>query len=162
MENITLRKAKVKDAKEIYHLINEFAKKGIMLPRSLQSIYEHIRDFFVIEKDKKIIATCALCIFGEDLGEIRSLAVRENYHKMGLGTKLVKVCIKEAKELGLKKIFTLTYQVEFFKKLGFKVVDKETLPQKIWKDCLYCPKFPNCDETALIYDLKDFKDKNLF
>ncbi len=154
MKDFLLRRAKVKDAKEIYKLINEFAKKGIMLPRSLQSIYEHIRDFFVIEKKGKIIATCALCIFGEDLGEVRSLVVKEDYHKQGLGKTLVKACIKDAKDLGLKKIFTLTYQVEFFKKLGFKIVNKETLPQKIWKDCLYCPKFPNCDETALILEIK--------
>ena len=159
MKDFLLRRAKVKDAKEICKLINEYAKKGIMLPRSLQSVYEHIRDFFVIEKDNQIVATCALCIFGEDLGEVRSLAVKKNYHGQGLGKVLIKACIEDAKNLGLKKIFTLTYQVDFFKKLGFKVVNKETLPQKIWKDCLYCPKFPDCDETALILEINKNKNK---
>ena len=145
-----IRKAKIKDVKAIHKLVNEFAKKEEMLPRSLNDIYEGLRDFIIYEKDGLIEGICALRILWEDLAEIRSLAVNPKYQRHGIGTKLVKRCIKEAKELGLKRVFALTYNLDFFKKLGFKEIDKSKLPQKIWGDCLKCPKFPECDEIALI------------
>lgn len=145
-----IRKAKITDIKQIHKFVNEFAKKEEMLPRALNELYEGIRDFFVYEEDGIIKGVCALRILWEDLAEIRSLAVREEYQRLGIGKSLVKRCLKDAKDLGIKKVFALTYQPEFFKKIGFTEIDKAKLPHKIWGDCLKCPKFPECDEHAVI------------
>ncbi len=143
------RKAVASDVEPIQFLINEYAKKGLLLPRSLNSVFEHLRDFWVCEEEKEILGVCALSIAWDNLAEIRSLAVKEGRTGQGIGSELVKRCLEEAKSLGIKKVFTLTYQIEFFKKLGFRIIDKEQLPQKIWRDCINCVKFPNCDETAM-------------
>ncbi len=150
-----IRKATVSDIKLIHKLINEFAKKGEMLPRSLNELYENIRDFLIAEDNNEIKGVCALHILWEDLAEIRSLAVKKESHKKGIGSLLVKKCLKEAKKLGVNKVFVLTYIPEFFKKTGFRELDKSKLPQKIWGDCIRCPKFPECDEVALIYEFKE-------
>ena len=147
MRNV--RKALISDAEKIQYLINEYAKQGLMLPRSINSIYENIRDFWVCEENGEVVGTCALTIFWSDLAEIRSLAVAPKHVRKGIGSSLVKKAIEEAKSLGINRVFTLTYQVEFFKKLGFKEIDKNSLPHKIWRDCINCVKFPNCDETAM-------------
>ncbi|MEW6001844.1 MAG: N-acetyltransferase [Nitrospirota bacterium] len=148
-----IRKANISDLKEVHKLINDFAKKELMIPRSLNELYENLRDFLICEDGGNICGVCALHIMWEDLGEIRSLAVNKNYQKRGIGKNLVKQCLKEAKTLGLKSVFALTYQPEFFKKIGFVHIDKASLPQKIWGDCLRCPRFPQCDEVALIINL---------
>lgn len=150
-----VRKALVSDIKSIHRLINEFAKKGEMLPRSLNELYENIRDFFIAEENNEIKGVCALHILWEDLAEIRSLAVKKDSQKKGIGSLLVKKCLNEAKKLEVKKVFVLTYIPEFFKKIGFKELDKSKLPQKIWSDCIRCPKFPECDEVALIYEFME-------
>lgn len=147
------RKAKISDLKQVQKLINDFAKREQMIPRSLNELYETVRDFFVCEADGKICGVCALHIMWEDLAEIRSLAVDSKYQKKGLGRNLVRQCLKEARTLGMNKVFALTYRPEFFKKLGFAGVDKASLPQKIWGDCLRCHKFPECDEHAVIINL---------
>lgn len=146
-----LRKARIADLKEVQKLINEFARREEMIPRSINELYEHIRDFIVAEENGRITGVCALHVLWEDLAEVRSLAVRKEYQKMGVGKKLVKRCIVEAGTLGIKRVFVLTYQPLFFKKLGFVDIDKASLPQKIWGDCVRCPKFPECDEHALIH-----------
>jgi len=150
---LKIRKAKISDLKQVQKLINDYAKREQMIPRSLNELYETMRDFVIYESNGKICGVCALHIMWEDLAEIRSLAVDKNYQKKGIGITLVKHCLKEAKSLGLKKIFALTYHPEFFKKLGFVDVDKASLPQKIWGDCLRCPRFPECDENAVILHL---------
>ncbi|MCL0035397.1 N-acetyltransferase [Thermodesulfovibrionales bacterium] len=149
-----IRRAMVSDIKQIHKLINEFAKKEEMLPRALNELYEGMRDFFIYEEDEIIKGICALRILWEDLAEIRSLAVREECQRSGIGINLVKRCIEEAMELGVYKVFALTYQPEFFKKIGFSEIDKTRLPQKIWGDCLKCPKFPKCDEQAVIMEVR--------
>lgn len=149
-----VRKARTSDLKYIHKLINDFAKREEMLPRSLSELYESIRDFFVCEDDGKIVGVCALHIIWEDLAEIRSLAVDRGYQKIGIGKTLVRRCLKEAKELGLKKVFALTYIPEFFRKMGFIDIEKSSLPQKIWGDCLRCHKFPECDEHAVIKNIR--------
>ncbi len=145
-----IRKAHISDIKEIQKLVNEFARKEQMIPRSLNELYENLRDFVVAEVEKKIVGVCALHILWDDLAEVRSLAVKKEFHKAGIGRKMVKSCLHEATELGIKRVFVLTYQPDFFKKLDFKDTDKAELPQKIWGDCIRCPKFPECDEHALI------------
>lgn len=148
-----IRKAKIQDIKQIQKLINTFAKKDLMLPRSLNELYENIRDFWVIDENKKIVACCALHISWDDLAEIKSLAVQKNKHHHGLGTNLVLTCINEARGLGAKRIFALTFKPEFFKKLGFKKISHASLPHKIWAECINCTKFPNCKEVALLKKL---------
>ncbi len=145
-----IRKAKIADIKQVHALVNDFARREQMLPRALNELYEGIRDFYVLEDKGNIQGVCALRILWEDLAEIRSLAVSAEYQKLGIGRKLVKRCLKEAAEIGIKRVFALTYTPDFFKKIGFKDIDKAKLPQKIWGDCLKCPKFPECDETAVI------------
>jgi len=148
---IQIEKAKIADAPQIHKLINGFADKGLMLPRPLSEIYESLRDFFVVRENDKVIACAALHVSWEDLAEIRSAAVAEANQRKGCGAKLVEACLKEAADLGIKTIFCFTYQPEFFKTQKFVDVEKMELPRKVWSDCLRCPKFPNCDEIALIY-----------
>ena len=145
-----LRKATIKDVKAMQDLIGSFASRGQMLPKSLSELYDQIRDFFVYEEDGAVVGTCALHVSWDDLAEIRSLAVQERHWGRGVGESLVRACIDESKELGIKRIFALTYRSEFFEKLGFVQIDKSTLPHKIWADCLKCAKFPDCDETAVL------------
>ena len=148
-----IRKAKLIDVKEIQRLINFFADRGEMLPCSLSELYERVRDFYVCEEDGEIVGTCALHLSWEDLGEIRSLAVKESHGRRGIGTRLVEACLEEAKSLGVRRVFALTYKPDFFRRLDFQIIDKSKLPQKIWSDCVKCVKFPECDEIAMILDL---------
>jgi len=145
-----IRKAVIADTKQIHKLVNDFAKKDEMLPRALNELYEGIRDFFVYEDGGTIVGVCALRILWEDLAEIRSLAVGKQWQLSGIGKQLISKCLREARELGIKKVFALTYRPDFFKKNGFSDIDKAKLPQKIWGDCLKCHKFPECDEHAVI------------
>lgn len=149
-----IRKAKLCDVKKIYNLIDSFAKKDFMLPRSVDALYESIRDFFVWEDKNGVCGCVALHVSGSDLAEIKSLAVEETCQKMGIGTNLINSCIEEAKVLGLKRIFALTYKPAFFKKFGFKEIDKSDLPHKIWNECIACPKFPGCAEIAMMREVK--------
>jgi amino-acid N-acetyltransferase len=154
-----IRKAIIGDAKDIHRIINKLAKRDKMLPRSLNEIYENIRDFFVCIAKGRIIGVCALHILWEDLAEVRSVAVLKEYQGKGIGKSLVVSCLKEARTLGIKRVFALTYNPEFFIEIGFNEIDKNTLPQKIWGDCLKCPKFPECNEVAVIIDLTLRKHK---
>jgi len=145
-----IRKAKISDVKAIQSLVNYYADSGQMLPRTLNELYEDLRDFHVFEENGSLIGVCALHVSWDGLAEIRSLAVRPDRIKNGIGTALVRQCLAEAAQLQAERVFVLTYQDGFFKKLGFTDVDKKELPHKIWTDCLNCVKFPDCDESALI------------
>jgi len=148
---MNIEKATIQDAARIHRMINDFARQGKMLPRSLSEIYENIRDFYVIRENNRVIACGALHVIWEDLAEVKSLAVTQDHQKQGWGEKLVRKCLDEASVLGIPRVFCLTYTPDFFSKCGFKKVPKEELPQKIWGECFKCPKFPDCDETALTY-----------
>jgi len=148
-----LRKAQISDVKEIQKLLTHFASRGDMLSRSLSELYEAVRDFYIIEEDGKLLGVSALHIVWEDLAEIRSVAVSEDAGRKGVGSRVVQACIDEARELGLKRLFCLTYKPDFFSRFGFRVVDKSELPHKVWGDCIKCVKFPDCDEIAMIVDL---------
>lgn len=148
-----IRKARLRDIKAIYELLEMFAKKGELLHRPLPELYASCREFYVYESDGQIVGVCALHIWWEDLAEIRSLAVKEDVAGKGIGRELVEASVKEAEELGVKRIFVLTYRAEFFKRLGFVPIEKDVLPQKIWGECVRCVKFPTCDEVALIKEL---------
>jgi amino-acid N-acetyltransferase len=146
-----IRKATIMDVKAIQSLVNNYADSGQMLPRTLNELYEHLRDFHVYEDNGSLVGVCALHVSWDRLAEIRSLAVRQDRLKRGIGTELVRQCLEEAAELRVERVFVLTYQSGFFRKLGFAEVDKKELPHKIWTDCLNCVKFPDCDESALIF-----------
>ena len=149
-----IRKARIEDIKQIQKLINAFAKQDLMLARSLNELYENLRDYWVVEESSRIVGCCALHISWEDLAEIKSLAVETGRQGKGLGNEMVLACLAEAEELGAKKIFVLTYKTEFFKKLGFKRIKNDDLPHKIWAECINCSKFPNCQEVAMIKCLR--------
>jgi len=151
--SIKFKKATIKDAKIIHSLVNMFASKEDMLPRSLNEIYENIRDFYVCFNNDSMVGTAALHILWDDLAEIRSVSVLRKYQRQGIGRKLIKKCLHEAKIMGVNKVFALTYRPGYFKKLGFNEIDKNSLPHKIWGECLKCHKFPDCDESAVLMDL---------
>jgi amino-acid N-acetyltransferase len=147
-------KARISDVPQMQDLVNSFASKGEMLPRALSEMYENLRDYFVIRDGKRVIACAALHINWSDLAEIRSVAVREETQRQGVGALLLEACLKESHSLGIAKLFCLTYKPDFFQKLGFRLVDKLELPRKVWSECYSCPHFPDCDEVALVLDLK--------
>ncbi len=155
-----IRKAKFTDVKAIQSLVNQYADSGQMLPRTLNELYEHLRDFHVYEENGSLVGVCALHVSWDGLAEIRSLAVRQDRAKRGIGAELVRQCLAEAAELQVERVFVLTYQAGFFRKLGFADVDKKELPHKIWTDCLNCVKFPDCDESALIIKITQKTDKS--
>lgn len=148
-----LRKAIVADVKPIHALLMSQARDGLLLPRPLGDLYRHLREFFVLEQVGEVKGCCALAIAWDDIAEVRSLVVTDELRGQRLGARLVEACLSEAVTLGLSRVFTLTYQNNFFSKLGFKEVAKEVLPNKIWADCIHCPKFPDCDEIAMLVDL---------
>jgi len=149
-----VEKARISDADQMHKLINYFADKGEMLARSLSEIYENIRDYFVVKQGERVIACAALHVMWSDIVEIKSVAVAEDSQEQGIGNQLIEACLKEAKELGIPTVFCLTYKPAFFERFGFSQVDKMELPQKVWTECYRCPKFPNCDEIALTYQLE--------
>lgn len=149
-----VRPAAIGDVLYIHHLLEIYANQGNLLPRTMSELYRHLRDFFVIEAEGKVVACGALEIFTDDLGEVRSLVVDDAFKGQGLGRQLVERIAEEARAIGLKRLMALTYVAPFFHKLGFKTVPKETLPEKVWSVCVKCYKFNNCDETAVLLDLK--------
>lgn len=151
---IKIEKARIRDVPQMHRLINYFADQHEMLARSLSEIYENIRDYFVVRDGEKLVACVALHVMWEDLAEVKSLAVAEASQKRGIGSQLVEACLEEAKNLGLATVFCLTYKPDFFERRGFTRIDKMELPHKVWTECFRCPKFPNCDEVALIYHVE--------
>jgi amino-acid N-acetyltransferase len=152
MPDPIMRKPRIADAQAISDIINVFAAEKVMLPRTVDRICEGLRDFIITVDDGQVVGCCALQLWS-DLAEIRSLAVKESHWRKGLGAGLVRQSLDEARDLGVEQVFTLTYQPEFFEKLGFERVSKDRFPQKIWADCANCSKFPNCDEVALAINL---------
>jgi len=148
-----IRKAKIQDIKEIQRLINYFAKKDLMLPRSLNELYENLRDFWVAKEERKIVGCAALHLSWNDLAEIKSVAVEKSKQGKGIGKELINACLDEAVRLGAGRVFVLTYKPRYFKKFGFIRVKNSELPHKIWAECINCCKFPNCKEIAMVKQL---------
>jgi len=149
-----VRTATVSDAEAIADLVNGYAARGEMLPKSLNHVYQNIRDFLVVEAPEGIVACGALHVLWDNLGEIRSLAVHDAYRRRGIGGQIVRTHLEGARQLGLPQVFALSYKPQFFVSLGFVVVERDSLPRKIWVDCIDCVKFPQCDEVAVIYNLE--------
>jgi len=150
MSGFTVRKALPSDAERIHELAYVYSKRDEMLPLSFSEVYERIRDFVVTEKNGEVVGCCALRISWADLGEVRSLAVAEQWKGKGVGKRMVEELVADAKRLGLIRVFTLTNKPDFFKKLGFSKTDKNNLPMKVWGECVKCCKFANCDEQAMV------------
>lgn len=149
-----LRKATTADVLGIHTLVNQYARQGLMLHRSLSELYENVRDFFIIEVQGEVVACAALHVSWKGLAELKSLAVASDHQRRGLGKRLVKSCLEEANKLGVERVFALTYVPELFEKLGFVRVDKAGLPRKVWTECIHCPHFVDCREVAVVYDLR--------
>lgn len=164
---IVIQKAQIRDAEEILELVNGFAASNLMLPRGPQYLYENIRDF-VIASDKDvpvysltetkevlhlIVACGSLHVLWEDIAEIRALAIHPDYQHLGLGSKLVEFMKVEAKQLGIKRLFTFTLTEEFFQSLGFKRQGRDELPAKVWGECSRCPKYFKCDEVGMVLEI---------
>jgi amino-acid N-acetyltransferase len=145
-----IRRATIDDVPKIGKIINDCAEYGLMLHRSLAYLYEHVRDFHVAEEDGQVVGVCGLNIIWANLAEIYALAVAPTCRGKGLGRLLVEACVAEATALGLQKLMSLTYERAFFEKLAFNVVDRQTLPMKVWSECARCPKNLACDEIAMI------------
>jgi amino-acid N-acetyltransferase len=147
-----IEKATMADAPAIQDLVGGLASLGEMLPRPLAEIYEQLRDFLVVRDNGRLVACAALHIMWDDLAEIRSVAVLDEWRDKGVGALLVEACLDEARYLGIRTVFALTRQPGFFQKFGFHEADVMSLPRKVWGECFRCPKFPNCDETAVIIE----------
>ena len=145
-----VRPATTGDVSDIERIVNNYASQGLMLPKSERELYENLRDFVVVRCEGRTIGCGALHIYWHDLAEIRSLAVVEDWLGKGIGRLIVERLLQQARALAVARVFALTYNRAFFGRLGFEMVSRESLPQKIWKDCMNCPKYPDCDETAVI------------
>lgn len=152
VENQTIRKPKATEMSELKRLIDAASATGALLPRSLVELCEHMRDFFVYIDEDGVGGCCALHIDAPDLAEIRSLALREDLRGRGYGAKLLAACIEEARALGIRRVYALTRIPDFFLKYGFTPIDMHELPHKVFKDCVRCHLFPDCDEAALIFE----------
>lgn len=148
------RKARIADVPRMHRLVNEHAEEGLMLARSLSELYENLRDFWVVEEDGSVVACCALHVNWADLAEVRSLAVDRQCRRRGIGAILVRRSLAEAEEMGITRIFALTREPVFFERCGFSRIEMSELPRKVWGECIRCPKFPECDEVAMVVDVK--------
>ena len=149
-----IRPAVIDDVPQIHELLEEYASAGKLLPRPMSDVYRHLREFFVADAGDGLLVACgALEIFTEELGEVRSLVVRNDCKRHGVGRRMVLRIMDEARALGLRRLMALSYVPRFFEELGFAVVSKYTLPEKVWGVCVKCYKFNDCDETALVLEL---------
>ncbi|WP_455143901.1 N-acetyltransferase [Selenomonas noxia] len=144
------RKARFDDIESIFGLVHIYAAQGEMLPRSRNTLYENLRDMVIAESGSEVVGVGALHIMWDRLAEVRMMAIAPAYMRRGIGTEIVHWLLDEGDALGIEKVFTLTYKPDFFRKLGFIRISREELPQKVWKECIDCPKYPNCDEIAMI------------
>jgi amino-acid N-acetyltransferase len=148
-----IRQATIADVTVIFQLVKRYATQQMMILRPLSELYETIRDFFVCVNDGEVVGCVRLQVVWSDLAEVKSLAVRDERAGRGIGRALVSACVDESRRLGVKRLFTLTYVPGFFEKAGFKRVQKEQLPMKIWRECVRCPEYPDCNEIPLVRDL---------
>jgi amino-acid N-acetyltransferase len=153
-ETLQVVRAGIGDAQAIHDLVNLYAQRGDMLPRTMGEVYENLRDFLVLRDGDKLLGCVCLHIVWSDLAEVKSLAVAEDAQSRGLGSMLVDAVIEDASRLGLQRVFALTYRPAFFERLGFVQADVMTLPRKVWNECYRCPKFPSCNEIAVVRELE--------
>jgi len=158
VDRITIRPATLADVPRIKEILDTYATEGLLLSKTLSELFEVVRDFLVCVDGDRVIGAGGIHIIWEDLAELRSFAVDRNYRKRGIGRKLGSSLLDEARRLGVGRVFALTYATDFFRSLGFKVIDKTLLPRKIWADCIHCHKYPMCDEVAMIHDFRPYPE----
>ena len=149
-----IRQAKIADVKGIHSLVTEHSNIGELLPRPFSDLYEKVPEFVVAEEKGSIIGCGALHVSWEDLAEVRTLIVTKKYQGKGIGAKIVCELEKRAVKIGIKKVFALSFKPAFFKKLRYVEIKRDVLPHKVWRDCIKCPLFPDCGETALMKSIK--------
>jgi amino-acid N-acetyltransferase len=157
--SVICRKAHAQDVESLFELIQGYAANGIMLPRSREALSRNIDTFVVAEDQDQLIGCGSLCRLGADLVEIRSLGIVDGYKGQGVGSRLVDFLIEEARQLKIPKVMALTYEAKFFEKNGFQIVNKEIFPEKVWTDCIHCPKQHCCDEIAVLKIIEPSKEK---
>ena len=150
-----IRKAKLSDVPRLVEIINDFSKRRLLLPRTASDLCERIREMTVVEEEGTIVGCGALHFYSTQIAEIRSLAVLATTQGKGLGRKLTEYLLEEAAQQELKRVFALTLVPEYFARLGFAEVGMETLPMKVWRDCIHCEKYFQCDEKAVVYFLDE-------
>jgi amino-acid N-acetyltransferase len=150
-----IRRATIHDVPAMARIINNCAEYGLMLHRSHSYLYERLRDFHVAVEDDRVMGVCGLCIVWANLAEVYALAIVPEARGRGLGRSLAEAAVAEARRLGLRKVFALTYEQTFFAKLGFEIVDRQQLPLKVWNECVRCLKNQSCDEIAMVRVLQD-------
>ena len=148
-----IRPARASDAPAICELVNHYAERGRMLHRSLESAYDSLREFQVAEEDGELVGCVAVDVWWANLAEVKSLAVAPGRRSRGIGGKLLEAGVADARRLGVEKLFALTYEKDFFAKRGFATIDRESLPEKVWRECIACPKADACDEIAMMRQL---------
>jgi len=154
-----IRDARVRDAESICQRVNFYAERGKMLHRSLQSVYESLREFLGAEDDGKLVGCVAVDIFWSDLAEIKSLAVADASRGRGIGSALLEAAVQDARSYGVEKLFALTYEKGFFAAHGFSLIDRDELPEKVWRECFACDKLSCCDEIAMIRELNEDQER---
>jgi len=153
---VNVRPAHTSDAEAICHLVNYYAERGRMLHRSLESTYEALREFQVaVEDDGTVVGCVAVDLFWADLAEVKSLAVAPERQGRGIGRRLLEAAVADARRLRAARLFTLTYEESFFRKMGFQRIDRDTLPEKVWRECIACPKAACCDEITMMLRIND-------
>lgn len=155
VQQIELRDAHVADVPAMASVLNDYAERGLMLHRSQSELYDRVRDFRVAAAEGRILGVAGLRVMWANLAEVYALAVAPDARGAGLGRKLVGAAIELARALGIRRVFALTYERAFFERCGFEVVDRRTLPLKVWGECVRCPKHEACDEIAMVYTLDD-------
>jgi argininosuccinate lyase/amino-acid N-acetyltransferase len=152
-DGVTLRRATLHDVPGIARIMADYVAQGVLLPRPVGELFQCIREFHVAEAEGGIVACCALRLLWDDLGEVRSLAVRPDFHGRGLGARLVEAVLEDARALQVPRVIALTREVPFFERCGFGVISRDRLPRKVWSDCVRCPRRHACDEVAVVMDL---------
>ncbi|MCK6075413.1 N-acetyltransferase [Paenibacillus silvae] len=151
--SVICRKAVPEDVEPLFEMIKGYAERGIMLPRSREVLHRQLEHFIVAEVDGIVVGCGSLCRLGNDLVEVRSLGISEGYKGLGIGSRLLDRLVEEAERQQIAKVMALTYEVSFFLKNGFAVVEKEIFPEKVWTDCVHCSKQNCCDEIAVLKEL---------
>jgi amino-acid N-acetyltransferase len=149
-----VRRAKITDVRAMHNLLSVFAEKKELLPRAISELYENLQQFHVADERGRVVGCCSLAVQWDNLAEVKALAVNPDFQGRGLGRKLLEACLKDARLLGVTRVFALTMKDGFFSRLGFSRVEKNNLPHKVWTECVRCPYFPDtCVEIAMVKDL---------
>ena len=149
-----IQRAALTDVPTIHALITPYADRNDMLHRPMSELYENIRDYLVIKQGDELLACASVHVLWSDLAEVKAVAVKEEYQSHGLGKMLMNRCFDDAREMGLATVFVLTHKMDYYAQFGFQQIDVMSLPRKVWGECLRCPKFPNCNEYAMVYHLR--------